>query len=120
MLAKRWENKILNRSPNVDRLEQVVLVELRAVVGADGIIMERNQLQTYKYYGQGGSRRSLQCSDISEILCGLPSQAPRYPLPMRVAYHDDCHQGRVAAGLAFAISHISARWTISLISTRHR
>ena len=26
MLAKRWENKILNQSPNVDRLEQVYLL----------------------------------------------------------------------------------------------
>jgi glycolate oxidase iron-sulfur subunit len=34
---------------------------------------------------------SVKCKDISEILCDLPTQAPRHPLPMRVAYHDACH-----------------------------
>ncbi len=34
---------------------------------------------------------SAKCKDISEILCELPAQAPRHPLPMRVAYHDACH-----------------------------
>jgi glycolate oxidase iron-sulfur subunit len=32
-----------------------------------------------------------KCKDISEILCDLPAQAPRHPLPLRVAYHDACH-----------------------------
>jgi glycolate oxidase iron-sulfur subunit len=32
-----------------------------------------------------------KCKDISEILCDLPSQSPRHPLPMRIAYHDACH-----------------------------
>jgi glycolate oxidase iron-sulfur subunit len=34
---------------------------------------------------------SAKCKDISEILCELPAQSPRHPLPMRVAYHDACH-----------------------------
>jgi len=34
---------------------------------------------------------SAKCKDISEILCDLPAQAPRHPLPIRVAYHDACH-----------------------------
>jgi glycolate oxidase iron-sulfur subunit len=34
---------------------------------------------------------SAKCKDISEILCDLPAQAPRHPLPLRVAYHDACH-----------------------------
>jgi len=34
---------------------------------------------------------SAKCKDIAEILCELPAQAPRHPLPMRVAYHDACH-----------------------------
>jgi len=34
---------------------------------------------------------SARCKDISEILCDLPPQAPRHPLPLRVAYHDACH-----------------------------
>jgi glycolate oxidase iron-sulfur subunit len=34
---------------------------------------------------------SAKCKDISEILCDLPAQTMRYPLPMRVAYHDACH-----------------------------
>jgi len=34
---------------------------------------------------------SARCKDISEVLAELPPQAPRYPLPLRVAYHDACH-----------------------------
>ena len=34
---------------------------------------------------------SARCKDISEFLCELPTQAPRYPLKLRVAYHDACH-----------------------------
>ena len=34
---------------------------------------------------------SAKCKDIAEILCELPSMAPRHPLTMRVAYHDACH-----------------------------
>jgi glycolate oxidase iron-sulfur subunit len=34
---------------------------------------------------------SAKCRDISEILCELPSRAPRYSLKLRVAYHDACH-----------------------------
>jgi glycolate oxidase iron-sulfur subunit len=34
---------------------------------------------------------SAKCKDISEILCELPAQSPRHPLPMSVAYHDACH-----------------------------
>ena len=34
---------------------------------------------------------SAKCRDISEILCELPAQSPRHPLPMRAAYHDACH-----------------------------
>ncbi len=34
---------------------------------------------------------SRKCRDISEILAELPPQAPRHPLPLRVAYHDACH-----------------------------
>jgi glycolate oxidase iron-sulfur subunit len=34
---------------------------------------------------------SSKCKDISEILTMLPSQTPRHPLAMRVAYHDACH-----------------------------
>jgi glycolate oxidase iron-sulfur subunit len=34
---------------------------------------------------------SAKCKDISEILCSVPSMAPRHPLPIRIAYHDACH-----------------------------
>jgi len=34
---------------------------------------------------------SAKCRDISEILDELEPQAPRHPLPLRVAYHDACH-----------------------------
>ena len=34
---------------------------------------------------------SARCKDISEILSDAPSQAPRHPLSIRIAYHDACH-----------------------------
>jgi glycolate oxidase iron-sulfur subunit len=34
---------------------------------------------------------SAKCKDITEILCSVPSMAPRHPLPVRIAYHDACH-----------------------------
>jgi glycolate oxidase iron-sulfur subunit len=34
---------------------------------------------------------SEKCKDITEILCSVPSMAPRHPLPIRIAYHDACH-----------------------------
>jgi glycolate oxidase iron-sulfur subunit len=34
---------------------------------------------------------SAKCRDIAEVLCELVPVAPRYPLPLRVAYHDACH-----------------------------
>ncbi|HWB33365.1 MAG TPA: heterodisulfide reductase-related iron-sulfur binding cluster [Acidobacteriaceae bacterium] len=34
---------------------------------------------------------SAKCRDISEIVCELEPQAPRYSLRFRVAYHDACH-----------------------------
>jgi glycolate oxidase iron-sulfur subunit len=34
---------------------------------------------------------SAKCKDITEVLCSVPSVAPRHSLPMRIAYHDACH-----------------------------
>jgi glycolate oxidase iron-sulfur subunit len=34
---------------------------------------------------------SAKCKDITEVLCSVPSVAPRHPLPIRIAYHDACH-----------------------------
>jgi len=42
---------MLSTSPNAMELEKTVLAELCAVVGKDGIILERNQLQTYECDG---------------------------------------------------------------------
>ena len=42
-------------------------------------------------FAQRAASFSLKCKDISEILADLPQQAPRHPLPLRVAYHDACH-----------------------------
>ncbi|MDE3105925.1 MAG: 4Fe-4S dicluster domain-containing protein [Acidobacteriota bacterium] len=43
---------------------------------------------------------SSRCKDIAEVLSELSPQAPRHPLPLRVAYQDACHlrhaQGIVA------------------------
>jgi glycolate oxidase iron-sulfur subunit len=32
-----------------------------------------------------------KCVDISELLAAMPQQAPRHPLPVRLAFHDSCH-----------------------------
>jgi glycolate oxidase iron-sulfur subunit len=42
-------------------------------------------------WGARAAAFSAKCKDISEILCDMPAQATRHPLPMRVAYHDACH-----------------------------
>ncbi len=34
---------------------------------------------------------SAKCRDVSEILLARPSQQPRHPLPLRIAYQDACH-----------------------------
>ncbi|HUL35103.1 MAG TPA: glycolate oxidase subunit GlcF [Candidatus Eisenbacteria bacterium] len=42
-------------------------------------------------YAERARRFSERCKDISEFLAGLPPQAERKPLPVRVAFHDACH-----------------------------
>lgn len=42
-------------------------------------------------YAERAKAFSAKCKDISEILCELPSQAKRNPVPLRIAYHDACH-----------------------------
>jgi len=42
-------------------------------------------------YAEKARKFSAKCKDISEILCELPRQAQRHPLPLRIAYHDACH-----------------------------
>jgi glycolate oxidase iron-sulfur subunit len=42
-------------------------------------------------YAERARRFAAKCKDISEILCGLPTQAKRNPIPLRIAYHDACH-----------------------------
>lgn len=37
------------------------------------------------------ARFAAKCRDLSEVLADLDPQAPRHPLPLRVAYHDACH-----------------------------
>jgi glycolate oxidase iron-sulfur subunit len=42
--------------------------------------------------GSAGARAfSERVRDVTELLGSLPAQAPRGPLPLRVAYHDACH-----------------------------
>jgi glycolate oxidase iron-sulfur subunit len=36
---------------------------------------------------------SAKVRDVTELLAELDPRAPRYPLPLRVAYHDACHLG---------------------------
>jgi glycolate oxidase iron-sulfur subunit len=42
-------------------------------------------------YAARAERFSAMVRDISELLAELPPQAPRRPVPLRVAYHDACH-----------------------------
>jgi glycolate oxidase iron-sulfur subunit len=42
-------------------------------------------------YAERAKAFSAKCKDVSEILAELPAQAPRHPLPLRIAYHDSCH-----------------------------
>ena len=42
-------------------------------------------------YAERARKFAARCKDISEILCELPTQAKRNPLPLRIAYHDACH-----------------------------
>jgi glycolate oxidase iron-sulfur subunit len=42
-------------------------------------------------YAERARRFAAKCKDISEILCELPRQAKRNPVPLRIAYHDACH-----------------------------
>jgi glycolate oxidase iron-sulfur subunit len=42
-------------------------------------------------YAERAKAFSAKCRDIFEFLAELEPRAPRYPLPVRVAYHDACH-----------------------------
>ncbi|HEX7959260.1 MAG TPA: heterodisulfide reductase-related iron-sulfur binding cluster [Terriglobales bacterium] len=42
-------------------------------------------------YAEKARTFAAKCKDISEILCELPRQSQRHPLPLRIAYHDACH-----------------------------
>src|SRR5207249_2591633 len=42
-------------------------------------------------YAQRANAFAARCVDVSELLAELEPQAPRHPLPLRVAYHDACH-----------------------------
>ena len=42
-------------------------------------------------YADRAKKFSEKCKDISEVLADLEPQAPRHPIPLRIAYHDACH-----------------------------
>jgi len=42
-------------------------------------------------YAEKARNFSAKCKDVSELLAELEPQAPRQPLPLRIAYHDACH-----------------------------
>jgi glycolate oxidase iron-sulfur subunit len=42
-------------------------------------------------YANRAKKFSEKCKDISEVLADLEPQAPRHPIPLRIAYHDACH-----------------------------
>jgi len=42
-------------------------------------------------YAERAKRFASKCVDVSELLADLEPRAARYPLPLKVAYHDACH-----------------------------
>ena len=42
-------------------------------------------------YAERAAAFADKCRDVSEVLADLEPQAPRHPIPLRVAYHDACH-----------------------------
>ncbi len=42
-------------------------------------------------YATKAETLAAKCRDISEVLAELTPQAPRHPVPLRIAYHDACH-----------------------------
>jgi len=42
-------------------------------------------------YADRAHALAAKCKDISEVLAELEPQAPRHPVPLRIAYHDACH-----------------------------
>src|SRR5258708_3089799 len=42
-------------------------------------------------YAERARQFSARVRDVTELLAELEPQAPRHPLPLRVAYHDACH-----------------------------
>src|SRR5262249_18374963 len=42
-------------------------------------------------YAERARSFATKCKDVAEILCELPRQAKRNPVPLRIAYHDACH-----------------------------
>ena len=70
--------------------------------GVDAIVINAagcgSSMKEYGYllrddpaYAERARKFAAKCRDISEILCELPAQAKRNPLPLRIAYHDACH-----------------------------
>lgn len=43
------------------------------------------------HYADRAKAFSAKCKDVTEILTGMESRAPRNPLRLRVAFHDSCH-----------------------------
>lgn len=51
----------------------------------------RHLLRDDSQYAERARKFSAKCKDISEFLAELEPQAKRYPLSLRVAFHDSCH-----------------------------
>ncbi len=43
------------------------------------------------HYAERAQAFVAKCKDISEVLAAITPRAARYPLPLKVAYHDACH-----------------------------
>jgi glycolate oxidase iron-sulfur subunit len=48
-------------------------------------------LRDDRTYAERAAKFASKCKDVSEVLADLPSQAPKLPLRLRVAFHDSCH-----------------------------
>jgi glycolate oxidase iron-sulfur subunit len=77
----------------IDMFERYELdVVVANVAGCGSTLKEYGHLlRDDPEYAQRAVAFSARVRDITELLAGLPPQAPRLPIDARIAYHDACH-----------------------------
>jgi glycolate oxidase iron-sulfur subunit len=83
--ARRLGSSLIDRFGDVDALDAVIINS----AGCGSTLKQYPELLE----GERAGRFASKVKDINEFLAGVPPQAERRPLPLRVAYHDPCHLG---------------------------